>query len=184
VNRILNSKIKYKNAKLWNSLFLNFAFCILNFSPIHPFTVSFAVSMKRRKAREYVLQFLFQSDFGNKSAITSSLKQFWADKEKDAEVKKFATEIIKGALSNLDEIDSVINKSAEHWAMQRMAAVDRNILRFAVYELLHRKDIPEAVTMNEAIEIAKKYSTAESAAFINGILDKIARGITSQQKKA
>ena len=65
-----------------------------------------------------------------------------------------------------------------------MAAVDRNILRFAVYELLHRKDIPIAVTINEAIEIAKRYSTSESAAFINGILDKIAKGIKSQQKKS
>ena len=140
--------------------------------------------MKRRKAREYVLQFLFQSDFGNKSDIGKSLKQFWADKEKDAEVKKFATEIIKGALSYLDEIDSAINKSAEHWVIQRMAAVDRNILRFAAYEVLYRKDIPTAVTINEAIEIAKRYSTSESAAFINGILDKIAKGTKYQQKKA
>ena len=140
--------------------------------------------MKRRKAREYVLQFLFQSDFGNKSDTGRSLKQFWADKEKDDEVRKFATEIIKGTLSSLDEIDSVINKSAEHWVLQRMAVVDRNILRFAVYELLYRTDIPPAVTINEAIEIAKKYSTHESASFINGILDKIAKGTKSQQKKA
>jgi len=133
--------------------------------------------MKRRKAREYVLQFLFQSDFRNKNEISGSLKQFWADKEKDPEVKKFATDVIKGTLSSLDEIDSVINKSAEHWKIQRMAAVDRNILRFAVYELLHRNDIPPAVTINEAIEVAKKYSTTESAAFINGILDKIAKKV-------
>lgn len=133
--------------------------------------------MKRRKAREYVLQFLFQSDFGSKNDISGSLKQFWLDKEKDSEVKKFATEIIKGALSSLDEIDSAINKSAEHWVINRMAAVDRNILRFAVYELLYRKDIPAAVTINEAIEIAKKYSTDESASFINGILDKIAKKV-------
>jgi len=140
--------------------------------------------MKRRKAREHVLQFLFQSDFGNKSDISRSLNQFWADKEKDDEVKKFATELIKGTLSGLNEIDAVINKSAEHWVIQRMAAVDRNILRFAVYELLHREDIPTAVTINEAIEIAKRYSTFESAAFINGILDKIAKGTKSRQKKA
>jgi len=133
--------------------------------------------MKRRKAREYVLQFLFQSDFGNKGSISAGLKQFWADKEEDTEIKKFAAEIIKGTLSSLDEIDSTINKSAEHWAIQRMAAVDRNILRFAVYELLYRDDIPRAVTINEAIEVAKKYSTTESAAFINGILDKIAKKV-------
>ena len=140
--------------------------------------------MRRRKAREYVLQFLFQSDFGDKGDIGRSLSQFWADKEKDDEVKKFAIEIIKGTISDLDEIDSAINKSAENWVIQRMAAVDRNILRFAVYEVLYRKDIPTAVTINEAIEIAKRYSTSESAAFINGILDKIAKGTKSQQKKA
>ena len=131
--------------------------------------------MRRRKAREYALQFLFQSDFGDKGDIGRSLKQFWVDKEKDDEVKKFATEIIKGTLSGLDEIDATINKSAEHWVLQRMAAVDRNILRFAVYEILHRKDIPSAVTINEALEIAKKYSSSESAPFINGLLDKIAK---------
>ncbi len=138
--------------------------------------------MKRRKAREYVLQFLFQSDFRDKNHRKNNLKQFWADKEKDPEVTKFASDIIEGTLSTLDEIDSVIKKAAEHWVLQRMAAVDRNILRFAVYELLYRKDIPPAVTINEAIEIAKKYSTSESASFINGILDKIARNIKKKQK--
>jgi len=137
--------------------------------------------MKRRKAREYVLQFLFQSEFGNNPPqaedVKNNLKQFWADKEKDPEVIKFASEIIEGTIPLMVEIDAVINKAAEHWALGRMAAVDRNILRSAVYELLYRKDIPSAVTINEAIEIAKKYSTTESAAFINGILDKIAKKV-------
>jgi len=131
--------------------------------------------MKRRQAREYVLQFLFQSDFRGENP-RNNLKQFWTDKrEIDPEVKKFALEIIEGTLSMLNDIDSEIKKAAEHWVLQRMASVDRNILRFSVYELLYRKDIPPAVTINEAIEIAKKYSTSESAAFINGILDKIAK---------
>jgi len=138
--------------------------------------------MKRRKAREYALQFLFQSDFGDKDHRKNNLKQFLSDKEKDPEVKKFASEIIDGTLSMLDEIDSVIKKAAENWVLERMAAVDRNILRFAVYELLQRKDIPPAVTINEAIEIAKKYSTLESASFINGILDKIAQKAKPKQK--
>ncbi|MEK6651453.1 MAG: transcription antitermination factor NusB [Nitrospirota bacterium] len=138
--------------------------------------------MKRRKAREYVLQFLFQSDFGDKDHRKNNLKQFLSDKENDPEVKKFASEIIDGTLSMLDEIDSAIKKTAENWVLERMAAVDRNILRFAVYELLQRKDIPPAVTINEAIEIAKKYSTLESASFINGILDKIAQKAKPKQK--
>jgi len=129
-----------------------------------------------------VLQFLFQSDFGDKDHRKNNLKQFLSDKENDPEVKKFASEIIDGTLSMLDEIDSVIKKAAENWVLERMAAVDRNILRFAVYELLQRKDIPPAVTINEAIEIAKKYSTLESAAFINGILDKIAQKAKPKQK--
>ncbi len=129
-----------------------------------------------------MLQFLFQSDFGDKDHRKNNLKQFLSDKENDPEGKKFASEIIDGTLSMLDEIDSVIKKAAENWVLERMAAVDRNILRFAVYELLQRKDIPPAVTINEAIEIAKKYSTLESAAFINGILDKIAQKAKPKQK--
>lgn len=138
--------------------------------------------MKRRRAREYALQFLFQSDFRDGNHKKNNLKQFLSEKEKDPEVKKFAKEIIEGTLSMLDEIDSLIKKAAENWVLDRMAAVDRNILRCAVYELIQRKDIPPAVTINEAIEIAKKYSTLESASFINGILDKIARKAKPKQK--
>ncbi len=138
--------------------------------------------MKRRRAREYALQFLFQSDFIDKKQIKNNLKQFWADKEKDPEIKKFANDIIEGTLSMLDEIDPLIKKAAENWVLDRMAAVDRNILRCAVYELIQRKDIPPAVTINEALEIAKKYSTLESASFINGILDKIAKKAKPKQK--
>lgn len=138
--------------------------------------------MKRRRAREYALQFLFQSDFGDGKHRKNNLKQFLSEKENDPEVKNFASEIINGTISALDEIDSVIKKTAEHWVLERMAAVDRNILRFAVYELLYCNDIPSAVTINEAIEIAKKFSTSESAAFINGILDKIAKKTKPKQK--
>lgn len=142
--------------------------------------------MKRRDAREYALQFLYRIDFiiisaenSNKtkgiSNIKDSLEVFWPDTaEKDPDIKAFAEDIILGTIKNLKEIDPLIQKIAEKWKISRMASIDRNILRFAAYELLFRKDIPAAVTINEAIEIAKKYSTAESAAFINGILDKIA----------
>jgi N utilization substance protein B len=82
---------------------------------------------------------------------------------------------VQGTIDNLEQIDRVIIEAAEHWEMERMAAVDRNILRFAVYEILYRNDIPSAVTINEALEIAKKYSSLESVPFINGLLDKIAR---------
>lgn len=143
--------------------------------------------MKRRKAREYALQFLYRIDFikisaGNNnkakglSDIKDSLEVFWSDTdEKNPDTKAFAEDIISGTIKNLKEIDPLIQKAAQKWKISRMASIDRNILRFATYELLFRKDIPSAVTINEALEIAKKYSTSESAAFINGILDKIAK---------
>ncbi len=136
--------------------------------------------MKRRKAREYVLQFLYGIDFTkiadniSSSELTEKLRLFWKDAgEKDKYIKKFADDIIKGTIINLVAIDSAIQAAAENWKIERMASVDRNILRFAAYELIYHKDIPPAVTINEAIEIAKTFSTNESASFINGILDRI-----------
>ncbi|MGD0885911.1 MAG: transcription antitermination factor NusB [Thermodesulfovibrionales bacterium] len=137
--------------------------------------------MKRRRGREYALQFLFRFDFTGKRPEKKDLDEFWADLDKDDEVRQFSEDIIYGTLDNLSEIDVVIQKAAEHWVLQRMAAVDRNILRYASYELLFRKDIPSTVTINEAIEIAKKYSAIESASFINGILDTIAKGIKDKK---
>jgi N utilization substance protein B len=143
--------------------------------------------MKRRRAREYALQFLYRIDFIKISAdnnnrakkltdIKNNIEVFWSDTdEKDSDTKAFAEDIISGTIKNLTKIDSLIQKVAQKWKISRMASIDRNILRFATYELLFRKDIPSAVTINEAIEIAKKYSTSESATFINGILDKIAK---------
>jgi N utilization substance protein B len=140
--------------------------------------------MKRRKAREYALQFLYRIDFvtqdsklkNQESGRRDSLELFWSDTdEKDPDTKAFAENIISGTIKNLKKIDTLIQKVAEKWKISRMASIDRNILRFAIYELLFRNDIPNAVTINEALEIAKKYSTSESAAFINGILDKIAK---------
>jgi len=139
--------------------------------------------MKRRKGREYALQFLFQFEFTAKRPGEDDLADFWSDRDGDAEIRKFTEDIICGTLDHLSEIDEVIQKAAEHWVLQRMAAVDRNILRCATYELLHRGDIPSTVTINEAIEIAKKYSTIESASFINGILDRIARGIPGKKAR-
>jgi len=128
--------------------------------------------MKRRRAREYALQMLFQRDF---IAAEDELARFWADKDEEPDVVEFANAIVRGTGLRLDEIDTAIKGSAEHWELERMAAVDRNILREGAYELLYSKDVPPAVAINEALEIAKKYSSEESAAFINGILDRIAK---------
>lgn len=146
--------------------------------------------MKRRKAREYALQFLYGIDFIGKSCtieskeIRDKLILFWTEaEEKDAEIISFSEDIIIGTINNLKKIDAIIQSAAEKWKMFRMAAIDRNILRFATFELLFKKDIPAAVTINEAIEIAKSYSTVDSASFINGILDRIAKD-SSEGKKA
>lgn len=89
----------------------------------------------------------------------------------------FADELVKGTLGHAHEIDQVIQKAADNWDIGRMAVVDRNILRCAVFELMFRNDIPAAVTINEALEIAKKFSSTDSVSFINGLLDKVAHTI-------
>jgi len=131
--------------------------------------------MKRRKAREYALQILFQVDFTKKRIDSKDLEDFWSGKKESRSVQEFTEDLVRGTLNSIDEIDAMIEKVTENWLLKRMAAVDRNILRFAAYEILYRKDIPSAVTINEAIEIAKKFSSAESAPFINGILDRLAK---------
>ncbi len=137
--------------------------------------------MKRRKGREYAFQFLFQFDFTGKRPERKDFDEFWAGKDADAGGRRFTENIVRGTIDNLAEIDTAIQRAAEHWVLQRMAAVDRNILRVATYELLYCRDIPSAVTINEAIEIAKRYSSTESASFINGILDTIAKGIEGKR---
>lgn len=139
--------------------------------------------MKRRKAREYVLQFLYAWEINDKinrkiefNVIRDEIEKFWdRNEEEDRNIRNFACALIEGTLENLEEIDSLIKKYTNKWDIERMINIDRNILRFALYEILYRPDIPFQVTINEAVEIAKKYSTKESAAFINGILDRIAK---------
>lgn len=133
--------------------------------------------MKRRKAREYALQLLFQSDITEKGIDDVALKDFWSDKKEREDVRLFTERLVKGTLEKIKEIDKNLSYIAENWDISRMAAVDRNILRFASYEILYMDDIPSAVTINEAIEIAKKYSSKESASFLNGILDKLAKQV-------
>ncbi|HDH34605.1 MAG TPA: transcription antitermination factor NusB [Nitrospirae bacterium] len=131
--------------------------------------------MKRRRSREYALQILFQLELTGAELNDDILIEFWKgiDNEPD-DLKDFAHRIVRETLVNRDKIDEIIIKAAQNWSLERMAVIDRNILRAATYELSFRKDIPNSVAINEAIEIAKKFSTEESASFINGILDKIA----------
>ena len=118
---------------------------------------------------------LFQLDFNAEKPGKSFFASFWQPLDEPPEVRNFSERIVKGAAGHMEEIDSVIRKYAENWVLERMAMVDRNILRAAAYELLYEKNTPHAVVINEALEIAKKFSMKESSAFINGILDKIAK---------
>ncbi|MBF0538884.1 MAG: transcription antitermination factor NusB [Nitrospirae bacterium] len=129
--------------------------------------------MTRRHARERVLQTLFQFDFTGKIPGKSEIEESLKDKAPSKEIIAFIDGLVVGTISHIKEIDEIIAVASQHWQLQRLAAVDRNILRYATYELLYRDDIPVAVTINEAVDIAKKYSTVDSYSFINGVLDKI-----------
>jgi transcription antitermination protein NusB len=152
---------------------------------------------KRREARERAVQFLFQYDLNRPQSVDEALDHFWDSQraaalaeEKgpatwgesvelppasadEAAVRLFADPLIKGTLEHRQEADDLIQKHAKNWELHRIAAVDRNILRLAIYEMLHRDDIPPVVSINEAVDIAKKFSTQDSGSFVNGILDKI-----------
>jgi N utilization substance protein B len=152
---------------------------------------------KRREARERAVQFLFQYDLNKPENLDEAIDLFWetqraaalaedkgaaswgektelpAPSTNDAEVRKFSDPLIRGAVEHRDESDELIRKYAKNWDIKRMAAVDRNILRLAIYEMLHRDDIPPVVSINEAVDIAKRFSTRDSGKFVNGILDKV-----------
>lgn len=152
---------------------------------------------KRREARERAVQFLFQHDLNPPENLDAALTQFWDSQraaaiaeEKgaatwgeqselppptadEAAVRFFAEPLIRGAIEHRNAVDEQIKKHARNWELHRIAAVDRNILRLAIYEMLYREDIPPVVSINEAVDIAKKFSTQDSGKFVNGILDKI-----------
>ena len=132
----------------------------------------------RRKSRELALQMLFQADMGRQSG-DDVRRTFWKERNAtDAEVRGFAEDLFRVAMDRAGEIDGLIERHAEHWRMERMAAVDRNILRAGVAELLAYPDTPRAVVINEALEIARRYSSPESAQFINGVLDSVGKEVS------
>lgn len=128
---------------------------------------------KRTIARECALQILYQFDM-TKESIEDVLKKYWIENsEHPSDVKEFAEKLVRDTLKSKDRIDSIISKYADNWHLNRMALIDLTIMRFATCELLYMSDIPPKVTINEAVNIAKKFSQAESGKFVNGILDKI-----------
>ena len=136
----------------------------------------------RRKARECALQMLFAADV-SEATSENVVRSYWAElgePELDDTAREFATRLASGTLANLELLDERIRSRAEHWRISRMAVVDRNILRLAVYEFLY-EPTPRTVAINEALEIARRFSTYEATQFINGILDAIKRDLDEQQ---
>ena len=135
----------------------------------------------RRKARECALQMLFAADVAEMSS-DDVVRSYWAElgePELDDSAREFATRLATGTLANLELLDERIRSRAEHWRIPRMAVVDRNILRLAVYEFLY-EPTPRTVAINEALEIARRFSTYEATQFINGILDAVKRDLDEQ----
>jgi N utilization substance protein B len=156
---------------------------------------------QRREARERAVQFLFQHDMNPPEKLDEALDHFWdsqrapaiAEEKASASwgqktelppptteelaTRHFSDALIRGVVEHRAEIDERIVQIAQNWDLQRMAVVDRNILRLAIYEMLYRDDIPPVVSINEAVDIAKKFSTGDSGKFVNGLLDKIKGGL-------
>lgn len=129
--------------------------------------------VRRRLAREMVLKVLFQMDLG-KIEMDLAL-QTVLEEEENGWVREFVRSLVKGTVEHQERIDQLIEQFAKDWTLERMAAVDRNLLRLAIYEILYIPDIPSAVSINEAVELAKVYGSRESSKFVNGILGNLVR---------
>jgi N utilization substance protein B len=130
---------------------------------------------RRRRGRERALQFLYQVDL-TRCSPEDALAGFWKSEERgatDPEVRTFAERLVQGVRAHQEEIDPWIVATADHWRLERMSLVDRNVLRVAVYELLHSPETPAAVVIDEAVELAKRFGGERSASFVNGVLDAI-----------
>ncbi|MBU4459214.1 MAG: transcription antitermination factor NusB [Verrucomicrobia bacterium] len=130
----------------------------------------------RHESRLLAVQFLFQRDF-NDGDLADALADFWAARNIGPKLRAFAEDLIRGVEAVRPELDERLRALATNWDLSRMAAVDRNILRLALYEMHHRADIPPVVSMNEAIDLAKEFGGRESGRFVNGILDRAAKDV-------
>jgi N utilization substance protein B len=136
----------------------------------------------RRSGRELALQVLYGVDLSG-DAPEAALERWSGSFDAPAEVAAFARALALGVTSNRAEIDAIIAGASENWRLERMSVVDRNILRIAVFEMIHTENVPVTVAIDEAIEIAKSYGTEASPAFINGILDRVAAGLAARERK-
>jgi transcription antitermination factor NusB len=138
--------------------------------------------MRRRTiAREFALQFLYQLDLRGES-VMEDLEAFLKEATRDRQVQEFSLRLVLGTKDLRPELDEMLGKVARNWDLRRMATIDRNVLRMAIFELLYCEDIPPKVSINEAIELGKRFSTGQSGAFINGILDKILKNLNHERQ--
>jgi transcription antitermination protein NusB len=137
----------------------------------------------RRKSRELALQMLFQREVG-KHSTEHVLTTFLEEKKLDPSVREFARWLFEGTVGEITTLDAAIRDQAEHWRLERMAAVDRNLLRMALFELLHSPETPAAAVINEALELARRYSGADSVEFVNGVLDALRKKIETSKARA
>lgn len=138
----------------------------------------------RRQSREAAVQILYQRDLNPHEPLDGSLVRFWAEQDYPDDIRGFAEKLARGALEKRDAVDEQIKRVTENWELERIAAVDRNILRLAIYEMMFCDDIPPVVSINEAVDIAKKFSTKESGKFVNGILDRIRKELPRPARTA
>lgn len=137
----------------------------------------------RRAARELALQALYQEDMlGDDASSGPTLSLFWRHFEhEDPEVQRFARELVEGVREHQEEVDGLVAASSAHWKLPRLSKVDLNLLRLATWELVGRPEIPTPVTINEAVEIARRYGSEESPAFVNGVLDHVAQQLAARR---
>jgi len=151
----------------------------------------------RHDAREWALQFLFQSEFNQEESLEKGFDLFWehirdpfpagekaGEARMNTKARRFTEELVRGVIAHHPDIDPLIAQHADNWGIDRMGTVDRNAMRIAVYEMLYREDIPPVVSINEAVELAKSYSSIESGKFVNGILDRIRKDLKRPAREA
>lgn len=130
----------------------------------------------RSSGRESALQMLFAMEAGGGSA-ERVVAAYWRETPGDPEGREYADQVLRGVADELTAVDEAIRKASTNWRLERMARVDRNVLRLGTFELLHEVDVPRAVILDEAVELAKKFGSEDSGAFVNGVLDRVATDV-------
>ena len=138
----------------------------------------------RRKAREWTVQLLFRFDLNPPDDMDAVFAEFWVENRASPGTRVFTERLTRGAWDRREESDEVIRKYAENWGVERMGRVERSVMRMCLYEMLHCQDIPPVVSINEAVDLAKYYSTSEAGRFVNGLLDRIRKSLDRPARDA